>query len=237
MSQLVKLDLVGQKFGQWAVLREGVQRMRNRRWVCRCSCGTVKEVGQSNLRDGQTLSCGCTSAERISKLKTISLVGNQYGRLTVMSQSERKVRRQLYWHCICICGTPTEVSGGALKSGNTVSCGCAWSTHGMSGTKAYKRFHAMKRYCALLHRTPDWADLDAIADIYHNVPDGHDVDHVVPLLGRVVSGLHVAINLQYLPKVENCRKSNRFVPQFSTGTHQQMCDEVMMRIEQRETQP
>ena len=35
------------------------------------------------------------------------------------------------------------------------------------------------------------------------------VDHVLPLKGRLVSGLHTPINLQVIPGVDNLRKGNR----------------------------
>lgn len=37
------------------------------------------------------------------------------------------------------------------------------------------------------------------------------VDHVLPLRGKLVSGLHVPTNLQVIPGVDNLRKSNKMV--------------------------
>jgi hypothetical protein len=58
-------------------------------------------------------------------------------------------------------------------------------------------------------RTPSWADLVAIRAFYEACPPGHEVDHIYPLNGKLVSGLHVLENLQYLPWRENRSKGNR----------------------------
>jgi hypothetical protein len=61
-----------------------------------------------------------------------------------------------------------------------------------------------------LQRLPTWADKSAIKDFYLNCPEGYHVDHVIPLQGKIVSGLHVLENLQYLPAKENMSKGNKF---------------------------
>lgn len=78
---------------------------------------------------------------------------------------------------------------------------------------AYRREDLIRvaaRRAAKIQRTPKWADLDKIAEIYRKCPEGYVVDHIIPLRGKVVSGLHVESNLQYLTHSENCRKSNKF---------------------------
>lgn len=58
--------------------------------------------------------------------------------------------------------------------------------------------------------TPAWADMNKIREIYRKCPEGHHVDHVIPLNGKLVCGLHVENNLQYLSESENLSKSNKF---------------------------
>ena len=67
-----------------------------------------------------------------------------------------------------------------------------------------------KYKAAKLQRTPAWADLPKIKEIYAACPSGYHVDHIVPLQGTNVSGFHVEYNLQYLPAKENLAKHNKF---------------------------
>jgi hypothetical protein len=83
--------------------------------------------------------------------------------------------------------------------------------------KANKRHHNGKRRTAKLQRTPPWADLQAIEAVYraavrieNETGVAQHVDHIYPLQGRLVSGLHVANNLQVIPKRENLQKHNRY---------------------------
>ena len=63
--------------------------------------------------------------ERLSNLNKKSEVGNKYGRLTVISESDKKdATKCIQWLCKCDCGKYVEVAGTHLRSGHTQSCGC-----------------------------------------------------------------------------------------------------------------
>ena len=59
------IDLVGQTFGRWTVIEQGLPTERGEtRWVCRCQCGTTGLLPSRNLRRGKTKSCGCLRREQ-----------------------------------------------------------------------------------------------------------------------------------------------------------------------------
>lgn len=70
-----------------------------------------------------------------------------------------------------------------------------------------------------LRATPVWADKSAIEVIYSEAraltrETGilHHVDHIVPLVSKLVCGLHVPANLRAIPAKENHTKNNRTWP-------------------------
>ena len=66
---------------------------------------------------------------------------------------------------------------------------------------------AWQRYYAnLKSQTPPDADRKLMQQIYENCPPGYEVDHIIPLSK---GGLHHQDNLQYLPWLDNRRKSNK----------------------------
>jgi hypothetical protein len=79
----------------------------------------------------------------------------------------------------------------------------------------------MKRLAAKLQRTPSWLSVDdnwmidqayelaAIRKKATGIP--WDVDHIIPLQGKLVSGLHVPWNLQVIPASINRSKGNKIM--------------------------
>ena len=75
------------------------------------------------------------------------------------------------------------------------------------------------RRAAKLKRTPMWltnVDKFEIECIYNyasalrKIGLDYHVDHIIPIQGKLVSGLHVPTNLQVIPGVDNMRKGNKF---------------------------
>ena len=58
--------------------------------------------------------------------------------------------------------------------------------------------------------TPYWVSKSELTNIYKNVPEGFEVDHIIPITNKLVCGLNVPWNLQYLSKKDNANKGNSF---------------------------
>lgn len=63
------VDVVGQKFGRYLVIAKSDKRSKAMKQMvlCRCDCGTEREVVVSNLRSGLSTSCGCWKDEKTSE--------------------------------------------------------------------------------------------------------------------------------------------------------------------------
>lgn len=147
------------------------------------------------------------------------LIGNRYGRLTVMLDCGKNKSGQYKYLVVCDCGESKVVIGNSMVLGHTLSCGCLRREyvasknykHGKCYTPEFTYAYARKAGLKRKLRVPKWADQEKIDEIYRNKPEGYEVDHIIPLSGKTVSGLHVHNNLQYLPKQENRLKSNKFI--------------------------
>ena len=63
----VKLDLTGQVFGRLTVISDtGKKSGGHMIWLCRCDCGQLTEVRDSDLKTSRTKSCGCLRKETMA---------------------------------------------------------------------------------------------------------------------------------------------------------------------------
>lgn len=132
-SERCLIDLTGMQFGQLTVLSRAENYIspngfQNTQWNCKCSCGNVKIISQSNLRNGQAKSCGCLRSRISSERSFENLTGQKFGMLTVVRRSDNLIHPNgsfsVQWECLCECGNHVVVNSGNLKNGHTISCGC-----------------------------------------------------------------------------------------------------------------
>lgn len=89
------------------------------------------------------------------KGRAVDISNMEFGRLTALGPTGRGNDGGILWHCRCICGKETIVTGAHLRSGHTTSCGCYQSditterstSHGMSRTKEYQVWCSMNERC------------------------------------------------------------------------------------------
>ena len=117
--------MIGKQFGRWVVLEKSDRRGRygHSWWLCRCSCGTEREIEQGSILSGDSRSCGCLKRE-VALSRAGAMEGLRFGNLTVLDRviSDRK---GAHWRCRCDCGSEHVARATALRDGHTTSCGCA----------------------------------------------------------------------------------------------------------------
>lgn len=94
-------------------------------WKCRCDCGGEIEANTYVLTQGKR-SCGCLNRDRNRERIAAKLVGQRFGKLTVIGRAEDKERQNsakaIQWLCRCDCGLEEIVIGQFLKHGVRTQC-------------------------------------------------------------------------------------------------------------------
>lgn len=115
-------NIINKKFGRLTPL-EYIEHNGRKKWKCVCDCGNITYVSTSNLKRGNSTSCGCYKSESTTKRLMVDEIGNIYGYLTVLGYAYSK-NNEVYWKCKCKCGNETIASGIKLRGGFKKSCGC-----------------------------------------------------------------------------------------------------------------
>lgn len=85
----------------------------------------------------------------------INLIGQQFGRLTVIERAVSPDTKNAHWLCRCKCGNYKVTTRRALVRGDVQSCGCYQrerraqgnTIHGGHGTRLYSIWRNMKERC------------------------------------------------------------------------------------------
>ena len=73
------VNLAGKRFGRWLVLDHfEISEKGEKKWLCRCDCGTEKLVFARSLKSGSSTSCGCLRKEKIKEALTLELEGKKF---------------------------------------------------------------------------------------------------------------------------------------------------------------
>jgi len=109
------------------------------------------------------------------------------------------------------CNSIKTIKNFSKNKSNTYNLGSQCKICDCKNTAKNQRFVQAKYKAAKLQRTPKWANLAKIQEIYNKCPKGYHVDHKIPLQGKLVCGLHVETNLQCLTATDNMKKGNKYI--------------------------
>lgn len=105
-----RVDLTGKHFGEL----EAIEYVGNRKWRCKCSCGSIKDYNTYALTSGHTKSCGHSTGclkdmtgQVINGIKFESYIGDGI------------------WRCKCHCGKEFNTLARYVRYGSIKSCGCS----------------------------------------------------------------------------------------------------------------
>lgn len=124
---MATIDMTGQKYGKLTAIKRVPKpehiKSRVAFWLFKCDCGKEVVLNGSNVRSGNTTSCGCMQKEIASKTHSVDLVGMRFGKLIALERLPI-YNQKTHYLCQCDCGLQVKVDGVNLKRGLTKSCGC-----------------------------------------------------------------------------------------------------------------
>ena len=148
----------------------------------------------------------------MNNTQLIDLTGRRFGFWVVVARLPNRGEKAI-WRCRCDCGTERAVTGNELRRGGSRSCGClrAWlacirRTHGLSGSRTYSSWRAMRRRCGSpkswdfhhygrrgIHVDPRWERFEQFYSDMGERPPEHTLDRID------VDGGYGPANCQWAP--------------------------------------
>lgn len=146
----------GSVIGRWTVLDTWETTPKGeKKWLCRCQCGTERYVLERSLKHGGSYSCGCIRKERVYESTAHDLEGQTFGDLTVLHIAQRQRKNGgIWWTCRCSCGKSCDCPATLLVKGRKTHCGCK-TNRGRPANIAGQRFHRLTAEYMLPDRDPN----------------------------------------------------------------------------------
>lgn len=156
-------NLIGEKLGMLTVIGQAPSTVKGqRRWVCRCDCGTEKIVMGSNLKRGTTVSCGCKHKK--------DLAGQRIGKLTVIERSDkygsRGKRQTQLWKCRCDCGAITYKATDTLTNPDISMCQDCAAEYAITQGRSNLGFEGGTQITKIKNRSEASENLSGVRGVY-----------------------------------------------------------------------
>jgi hypothetical protein len=135
----------GERYGRLTAVRFDAKA----RWSFVCDCGASVTKLVSNVRSGQTSSCGCLRREERAQKNRDKIriqPGDKFNLLTALQLSDCGSRRTK-WRFRCDCGREIHAGVTDVTRGDVKSCGCLHRKHGMSQSGEFIIWRGMIARC------------------------------------------------------------------------------------------
>lgn len=164
-----KNTILGNKYNHITPIAYCDTKNNKSRFWCQCDCGKIFIAAGSDIKSGNTKSCGC-----INHLRN-DLINQKFGKLTAIEVDEElsDTIRGTYWKCSCECGGNITTRANSLLTGDVISCGCINYSIGEQNIKNILETNNYSYISQMKFETCRYPDTNALArfDFYVSSED------------------------------------------------------------------
>ena len=176
-------DETGKVYGKLTVLRFDKTHKSQPFFICLCECGKQVSVRGSNLRTGNTTSCGCSRIKSLAHARGKMVMKVFHRRHRVWGKVDPTADKKTRWMIVCECGHFHFYTEKKIRDGKAPLCDCLVPTYiswrkmiercsyekhphykhyGGRGISVCKRWRRFYQFLEDMGRRPDGQTLDRI---------------------------------------------------------------------------